>query len=348
MLSVMIDTQGLLAIHAARLSGAQFEEFCVAWIEASRESHLLGGILKNVQTFGRHGQGQDGIDIFCDVLSPLKSGVGRITKVVIQCKRVKEWDAEMTRKAIQKVTFSAEECILVLAVPKDAEVQRVIDLKNRSRRGKDPLWYVWFIDEIQQRIVSDLKNEVGAKLISHFFGSAVSRDLIGFDSASPLLLASARFAGQSGALSHERPIHGRSNELQRMLDFLADESKRVLVLSAEGGNGKTRLLREFAHRAAEQQPSRCVRWLDQCLPETLDEAFQRLLNSEQWVLVLDDVHRWDHTQAQLLQKMSRQGTRLKIVIGTRPHRQREIEQALARAGYMASQQERWHFAISGG
>jgi hypothetical protein len=337
----MIDTNGLLSVHAARLSGAQFEEFCVEWIEATKESPLLGGTLKNVQTFGRPGQGQDGIDIFCDVSMPSEGGgQGRMAKVVLQCKRVRDWDAEKTRKAIQKVSFHADECILVLAVMKDAEIQRVVDQKNRARRGKNPFWYVWFIDDIQQRIVSDLKNEAGAKLISTFFGSAVSHDLIGFDSASPLLLASARFAGQSGALAHERPILGRTNELQRMLDFLADESKQVLILSAEGGNGKTRLLREFAHRAAEEQPSRCVRWLDQCLPETLDEAFQRLRRSDQWVLILDDVHRWDRDPAQLFQKMARHGTRVKIVIGTRPYRRREIEQALVQSGYLTKQQER--------
>lgn len=337
----MIDTNGLLAVHAARLSGAQFEEFCIEWIEAAKESHLLNGTLKNVQLFGRPGQKQDGIDIFCDVLIPQEGGGhGRMAKIVIQCKRVKDWNAEMTRNAIQNVTFIADECILVLAVPRDAEIQRVVDQKNRSRRGKSPFWYVWFIDEIEKRIVADLKNEAGARLISNFFGSAVSRDLIGFDSASPLLVASARFAGLSGALAHERTIHGRSNELQRMLDFLANESKQVLILSAEGGNGKTRLLRELAHRAAEQQPSRCVRWLDQCLPETLDEAFRRLPESDQWILILDDVHRWDRDQVQLFQKMARQRARLKIVIGTRPHRRKEIEQALVQVGYLTKQQER--------
>lgn len=334
------QNQHLLAIHAARLSGAQFEEFCVSWLLATQTLPFLGGKLIHAQPFGRTGQNQDGIDIVCDVERNLNSSAPRSIRVVAQCKRVKAWTEQQTRDAIAKATHPAEEYVLILAIPTDAKIQKVIDLHNDSMPDGKPRWSVWFIDDIQRQIEAHLRNDKGARLLTQYFGTAVSFDLIGLHGSNPLLIADAFFAGMNGTLQHRHELEGRTDELNALVSFLGNEEKQALVLTASGGEGKTRLLVELARRSADEDPTRCVRWLDECTPEALDEALRWLPPSDQIVIILDDVHRWTQAPEQIFTRLRRQGTRLKLVIGTRPYRSIEIENALIHARILAHQQMR--------
>lgn len=334
------DNHQLLATHVARLSGAQFEEFCISWLIANQNLPFLGGNLIHAQPFGRPGQNQHGIDIACDVERPADSSTLRRIRVVAQCKRVKEWTDQQTLDAIAKATHPADEYVLILALPTDEKIQRVIDLHNDSLSHGKPRWSVWFIDAIQRQIETHLQNDKGARLLTEYFGSDVSFDLIRLHGSTPLMIADAFFAGMQGTLQHRHELIGRTEELNVLLSFLDNEEKQALILTASGGEGKTRLLAELARCSADENPARCVRWLEECTPEALDEALRWLPPSDQIVIILDDVHRWTNAPEQIFTKLRRQGSKLKLVIGTRPYRSIEIENALIHSGILADQQMR--------
>jgi len=334
------SNHSLLATHAARLSGAQFEEFCVSWLISNQNLPFLGGKLIHAQTFGHTGQPQDGIDIVCDVERASESSEVRRIRVVAQCKRVKKWTERQTCDAIAKATHPADEYVLILALPTDAKVQKVIDHHNDSLPDGKPQWSVWFIGDVQRHIQTHLRNDKGARLLTEYFGTAVSFDLIGLHGATPLMIADAFFAGRQGTLQHRHELIGRTEELNVLLSFLGNEEKQALILTAAGGEGKTRLLAELARRSADENPTRCVRWLEECTPEALDEALRWLPPSDQIVIILDDVHRWTQAPEQIFTRLRRRGTKLKLVIGTRPYRSIEIENALIHSGILADQQMR--------
>jgi hypothetical protein len=330
----------LLATHVARLSGAQFEEFCISWLVANQNLPFLGGNLIHAQPFGRPGQNQNGIDIACDVERPADSSTLYRIRVVAQCKRVKEWTDQKTLDAIAKATHPADEYVLILALPTDEKIQRVIDQHNDSTPVGIARWSVWFIDDIQRLIESHLRNDKGARLLTEYFGATVSSEILGHGTMTTLVLTDEYFEGNNGSLKHQHKIEGRTIELQQLLSFLKDDDKQALILPAPGGQGKTRLLAELAQEAAEEKPSRCIRWMTECTPETLDEALRWLPPSNEIILILDDVHRWTQVPEALFAKLRRLGTKIKLVIGTRPYRNTEIQSALIRAGILADQQVR--------
>ncbi|MDZ4402645.1 hypothetical protein [Prosthecobacter sp.] len=317
------------------LSGPLFEQFCCEWLQLSPCTPLLGGEVIHAQPFARSGQNQDGIDIQTDVLRHDPTGEEKRVRVVFQCKRTRDWDADKTRTAISKVTVAADECVLVLAMDAggggDGPIQSAINEHNRTKAAGQPHWHVFFISDIERHIGQNLKTPQGARLLTKYFGRGTSFDVLGMTEASPLITELAMMEGFQGSFSHKQKLFGRDAEKKSLLDAL-DAGHQAILLPAPGGEGKTRLLLEFAKEAAEQPIRRCVRFLLPCTPTELDEAMQWMPPCDEAVIILDDAHRWQPELRAHFERMRlRWGARLRLVIGTRPYCLRHLQIELRQA-----------------
>lgn len=328
-----------LATRVHTLSGPLFEQFCCEWLQLSPGTSLLGGQVIHAQPFARSGQNQDGIDIQVEVLRQTSVGEDRRVRIVFQCKRTRDWDAAKTRTAISNVTAAADECVLVLAMDTggggDGPIQNVINEHNRTQAAGQPHWQVFFISDIERHIGQHLQNPQGARLLTRYFGRGTSLDVLGMTESCPLVTEAAMTESFQETFSHRQDLYGRDAELKALLDALAADHQAIL-LPAPGGEGKTRLLLEFARKAAEEPIRRCLRFLFPCTPTELDESMQWMPPCDEVVLILDDAHKWQPDMRAHFERMRlRWGSRLRLVIGTRPyyldHLQIELRQAEIRA-----------------
>jgi hypothetical protein len=327
----MNGENNLLATRVHALSGSLFEQFCCEWLQISPGTPLLGGTIVHAQPFARSGQDQDGIDIQADVIRQTSPGMERRERLVFQCKRTRNWNAKKTRAAIAKVTAAADECVLVLAQETDGPVEQAINDHNAALPPGQPRWHVFFIRDIERHIGQNLVNTSGARLIAKYFGAGTSLDLLGITEVCPLITELAVTSGFQDAFTHSQSLLGRDAELRSLLDALSGES-RAIILPAPGGEGKTRLLLELARQAAEGEIRRCVRFLEPCTPTELDEAMQWMPICDEIVIILDDAHKWQADMRVHFEKMRRRwGTRLRLVIGTRPYRLRSLLIELSQA-----------------
>jgi len=80
---------------------------------------------------------------------------------------------------------------------------------------------------------------------------------------------------------------GRQEELKELHTFLADDSKKIMVVSGEGGTGKTRLAIEFARQTEDKNWS--VYFIH---PVKLFKCFGVIPSSGKILLILDDASRY--------------------------------------------------------
>jgi len=331
----MNGENNILGTRVDALSGSLFEQFCCEWLQLSPGTPLLGGEVIHAQPFARSGQNQDGIDIQTEVLRHDPTGEEKRVRVVFQCKRTRDWDADKTRTAISKVTAAADECVLVLAMDAgsggDGPIQSAINEHNRTKAAGPPHWHVFFISDIERHIGQNLKTPQGARLLTKYFGRGTSFDVLGMTEASPMITELAMMEGFQGSFSHKQRLFGRDAEKKSLLDAL-DAGHQAILLPAPGGEGKTRLLLELAKEAAEVPIRRSVRFLVPCTPSELDEAMQWMPPCDEVVIILDDAHRWQPELREHFERMRlRWGSRLLLVIGTRPYFLRHLQIELRQA-----------------
>lgn len=323
-----------LATRVHTLSGPLFEQFCCEWLQLSPGTPLFGEVI-HAQPIARSGQKQDGYDIQADVLRTDPSREEKRVRIVFQCKRTRDWDAKKTRTAIAKATAAADECVLVLAMDTggggDGPIQSAINEHNRTKAAGQPDWHVFFVSDIERHIRQHLRTPQGARLLTKYFGRGTSFDVLQITEASPLITELAMREGFQGTFSHKQRLFGREAEKKSLLDALAEDHQAIL-LPAPGGEGKTRLLLELAKEATEVPIRRCVRFLVPCTPSELDEAMQWMPPCDEVVIILDDAHRWQPELRAHFERMRlRWGSRLRLVIGTRPYFLRHLKIELRQA-----------------
>jgi hypothetical protein len=136
-------------------------------------------------------------------------------------------------------------------------------------------------------------------------------------------------AGQLDAgrlFHHGHALVGRDAELAMLLDAVRNPERRVVVLPAHGGAGKTRLLLELTDHLTTE--GRTVLWATEA---PLDARSLAEIPVGPAVIVVDDVHRRTDLRA-LLHNIARRRD-VTVVAATRPHGLRQVQVAAVQAGH---------------
>lgn len=264
-----------------------------------------------VSRVGKSGHAQSGTD----VLARLPSG----EVISVQCKRVAQFGPEYVRKAVRDHDVKADRKILALsrvASPLAAEVLAEHDD-----------WELWDANKLTQIFRLELSKDQQDRVVDNFFRGQ-RRSLTGRTEAGPWQTAQeffGPFVGRGTIFSHDLELVGREDAISALEQHLASDT-RLVFLSAGGGMGKSRVLKEAIARVEANDPHRMVRFLSPTADFT--RASVEALGPFPKVLVIDDAHDRDGLGG-LIGFAADPVNNVQLLISTRPYAEARIRREAA-------------------
>lgn len=248
------------------LSPTSFERFCTYFLESLYPE-------ADVHRYGDQGHKQHGLDI--EAIFP----DGRVS--TFQCKRHAAFGPKKVDDAVKAHTRKATQKVILLS--------SVASTQARDAIKKYSDWELWDREDISRLIRQDLPKAKQRTLVDVFF-SGQHRTLTGELDASPWYTPDAFFAPTlqiNRAFSHSWELVGREAELDELFRFADESSQPVALLVANGGSGKSRLLKAVADRIAGARLPLDIYFLsrDALTTKSLDE-----LGPRPKLLICDDAH----------------------------------------------------------
>lgn len=301
-----IDTAPVLAVAPHfplnMLAPEMFERFI-----ADLASHLYPE--RRVRVLGGRGHDQGGWDV-------LVTGDGPV--IGIQCKQVARFGPAEAKRAIAAVDRAVDRSVLALS--------RIVSPAT-AETFEAAGWEVWDQDDISRK-VRQLGGEQQDKLVDNFFRGQ-RRVLLGRDDPGPWVKPDRFFAPfdkVGGAFSHSWQLMGRDADLARLAEALEGD-ERVVIVSAPGGMGKSRLVKAGVERYSAAHPSTLIRFLS-----PVGEPNQVNLENLGFgpkLLVIDDAHDRDGLPV-LIDYVADPHHQARLLLATRPYAEQRIRNDLAR------------------
>ncbi len=299
----LLTADRLIRLH--ELSADEFELLALGFLRSRplltvcRGGKAVSARVTDATTYARGGRNQAGIDVHAE----MEGG----EKWVFQCKRVKKWNLSQTKKAIADAAFAANHYILVLACNPPRDVHDEI--------AKRPNWTLWNLDTTCSEIRLRTPPETLPRILSFLSPDELKRFT---PFASEALVDQKQFfadrMGNQRLFRHDWELVGRGDELARLETLLKPSGPRGMVMYSKGGDGKSRLLLEFA-RVAERSGVRALFLNPNGSADPLEFSFAR--DDEQFIIVVDDAHRPDPRHIPLL-RLVEQDKRARLLFATRP------------------------------
>ena len=312
----------------SKLDAGAFEQFCTELLNL----HPVVLCLRNDQLASRRivaatrllsGTAQKGADIRAD------ADQGEVW--FFQCKRTKNFGRTdvLDAVALAETGFpQADQFVLVTTCGLNEEL-----LSNLKER---PKWEFWNASKLTTEVLRVRPREDAINLVHRFFGPEIAKALF-LCSDQPLLKWQDFFALD---LSPERHHfhHGIKfvpwgDALTRLETFAQTGAGHALILSAAGGQGKSRLLLELAQKLEQQPQAPRVRFLNLNRYGLTGEQSDFLAREEgDLLLIVDDAHRLDAA----IQDVARATAKVKsvrLLIATRPQALEAVRSQLYQNGY---------------
>ncbi len=305
----------------------KFEEYCTAFLNFNPIIHCeRGGHVVTVKILSalqlQTGQPQDGADILAQA--------ERGEKWLFQCKRRRSFGPAKVRNAVELAETGfpmKDQYVLFVTRKLSPRAQEEVDAR--------PKWLIWDASRLTSE-TSRLRPRDGILLVQRFFGKDWVRRLFPWGD-QPLQTWGEFFErdlSADRAYFHHRveyvPIGGVLEELE---NFARTGAGKALVLSAAGGQGKSRLLLELARRLEGPPKPVAVRFLNPGRSGLTEDQTDLLGREEQdLLLIVDDAHRLDAALGDVARAATR-GKRVRLLVATRPHALEAVSSLLCRSGY---------------
>jgi len=130
--------------------------------------------------------------------------------------------------------------------------------------------------------------------------------------------------------NHTWALVGREGELTTLREFVADASRRILLLVARGGGGKSRLLRAIAEDVSARVDAPAFLFAREGVAPDADAP--RFLPNGRWLLAVDDAHRRTADVNTFLALAREAGEQGRLILTTRPHYLDALRAQLTEAG----------------
>ena len=311
-----------LRLRLADLDASAFERFFLGFLNAGislvieRNGERVERQVIKADTYAAgSGRDQKGIDLVAKIEG------GEIW--AFQCKRRAEWDVGLTKKVIAAATYPAQHYFLLVACDPHKDVQDEMD--------KHPNWSFWNLDricnEFRQRVPKSRQPQVltflSTEELKRFAPYAT-------DALVPATDYFAKVQKSAHSFHHNHPLVGRASEMAQLRAFAADTKAKVLKISAKGGDGKSRLLWEFAKLADGAKGSPVVLFLNP--HSTGDLTLAMWDNDTPRVIVIDDAQRLERVSHELLGRVA-EAPATKLILATRPQGNEALDERLREHGF---------------
>ncbi|QUS59156.1 helix-turn-helix domain-containing protein [Pseudovibrio brasiliensis] len=291
------------------LNPDKFERFSLFFLEKLHPT-------ADVHRAGGQGHKQDGLDV--DAVFP----DGRY--LTFQCKRVEEFGPSKVKAAVAAHTRQADKNVIILS--------RIASPQARQEILKHDGWELWDKEDINLKIRDQLTMEEQIWLVDTFF-SGQRFALLGAHEAGPWQNHEQFFAPFSQLVSgfhHDWNLLGREEDLSEILKRLEDKKTRLTLISAAGGVGKTRLLKEVIEKFLTKNKGTSVVYAgvsgDNISPANLEQ-----LGNKRKIIVVDDAHLRDDMET-LLQYTSIPNNKAKLIVTSRLYAKENCLNVAARYG----------------
>lgn len=314
------------------LEETDFERYCTnllnlhpqIWCE--REGRTVQRRVLSAQHLGS-GTRQRGADFRADVQG------GEVW--FVQCKRVRSFGRADVVKAINELEQGkpqADQYILVTTCGLSDEARRCLD--DRSQ------WQWWDGSRVTTLTQQIRPTADAISLVKRTFGLEWIDKLFPWPD-QPLLTWQNYFARELSdevrQFHHRLPFVPWGDALIRLEDFAKAGVGRALLLSAAGGQGKSRLLLELARRLDTQTDAPQVRFLNlngDSLTESQTDFLARQddLGQGRLLLIVEDAHRLDAALGQLAGAAAKAKS-VSLLLATRPQAVESVRHQLFLNGY---------------
>jgi hypothetical protein len=290
------------------LDGKGFEEYCTALLNSNPCLRDEGGgtpveqkVVSAICQLG--GRSQYGVDI--------RAKTNQGEEWVFQCKRVQSFGETQAEEVIRDAEAGfpkADHYVLVVTCGLEAKTLKVFDR---------PKWVrPWDAARLTTETQKLRPIENGINLVQRFFGPDwVKRLFVWGD--QPLLKWDK--LPSNDLVYHQSQFIGPSDTLEQLLAFARDGAGRALILTAPGGQGKSRLLLELAKcvEGKPESPIR-VRFFNLGRSGFLEDQADFLSREKNLLLIVDDAHRLGTTLEDVA-RIAAQNKSVRLLVATRPH-----------------------------
>jgi hypothetical protein len=296
-----------LRLRLSEIEPQLFEKFFLHFLRAGVELTIE----RNGQQMTKHvisaetyacgrGRRQKGID--------LRAVVEGGEEWVFQCKRHKTWGPAQTRKAVAEASkYQANHYFLVVTCDPHEGVQ--------DEMKKHPNWTFWNLDTICAEFRLRVNPSKHVEALFFLPPEELKRFV---PSTTEALISPEKFfepfLGADKPFRHDWKLVGREKELEALRSFVSGAQK-VQVVTAKGGDGKSRLLRGLCQKLAVESPDTQILFLNPHLRADLSFGF--VGNPQRRLILVDDAHRTEQVPLQLL-ALAREDPNAKIVLAARP------------------------------
>ena len=288
--------------------------------------------VKLAQKRAKEGVSQDGVDIIAELQGGYRWG--------IECKHYRTLDLPTAKRFAEKAEteFKAEHYVLAVACEVTKEVQDYFYEKKH--------WDLWTSSTLTSLLKTRVLREKAATLVRQHFSPEDAHQL--FPTHDRLLQSGETYFApmrESDRLFHlNTPLIGRSKSLERIERYISDSSKKVLILKARGGEGKSRLLAELEARFSEQHPDKTLRLINPSAVNSKDDTSVAEIDWDRAVIIQEDAHRIDRFHPHVIGQLAKH-KQAKLIIATRPQAVDALRNQLLEYGIDASQVESRHLEI---
>lgn len=296
-----------------RLDPETFELFCTDLIKMISASDV------KVRRLGSQGHEQGGLDIEATTADGKVAG--------FQCKRSQHFGPSDVRNAVKAVSRKCDTYTLILS--------RVASPQAADAIKAFPGWDIWDKDDLSRLFRTELTNDQKGRVVDIYF-KGQRRALAGLDEPGPWLTAEEffmPFEGRDKPFTHAWGLIARIDEVRALVDF-ARSKETVLLLSAAGGMGKSKLLRDACAELTIASPGITVRFLSPAAEA--DRKSIQDLGAGTKLLVIDDAHDRDKL-GELFQFAADPANLTKIILATRPYAIARLKTQAATFGFVAAQ-----------
>ena len=281
----------------------------------------------NATAYGGAGHKQKGIDFLCT----LDEG----SDWIFQAKLMPKFGLSDAKAAVQKARREFRKAKRFILLVSGIANPKAVDYVRRQ-----PHWEIWdgptltanFLRRIPIR--NQIENigrawpSLAAQLVAELYPLHDQLLVTPEEFFSPWLRPDRLF-------HHRSALVGHVDTLDALSAFLRNPAQRAAILVAPGGRGKSRLLRAFAERVADQHPDFTIRFVDPLAPPTAQAHSLRTAGDTRFIVVQDDAHRAETLRPDLLASLA--GTQGKLLLATRPQAVASLEELIVRLGIPSHQ-----------